>query len=309
MDERQTQIREAAGLDESRLNTEFVEFLRKWGPIALGVLAVAALAFVGRNYLREQSGIRTDSAFLELESAQREGNPDVLLRVADTYARERGVPHLARLNAADVLFQSARAGVTPRVRAGAGMSVGGVVEDEADVLSAEQRAAQFRRAGDLYDRVARDTRADRFARLYTVRALFGQAAVAESLGNFDDARRIYDDLITVAESAAFADHADRARRLRDTIADYTDAPTLLAEADLPAPVLPTGAGAFPGGFDAAPFMPSLSPDGPMPMPMPIRVDSDGNTTIDFSGTGTTPAGDEPSGDEPSGDEPSSDEPE
>ena len=218
------------------------------------------------------------------------------------------MPHLARLNAADVLFQSARAGVTPRVRAGADVcrrrcrGRGG---------RAERRAAcaQFRRAGDLYDRVGRDTRADRFARLYTVRALFGQAAVAESLGNFDEARRIYDDLITVAESAAFTDHADRARRLRDTIADYTDAPTLLAEADLPAPVLPTGAGAFPGGFDAAPFMPSLSPDGPMPMPMPIRVDSDGNTTIDFSGTGTTPAGDEPSGDEPSGDEPSSDEPE
>ena len=129
MDERQTKIREAAGLDESRLNTEFVEFLRKWGPIALGVLAVAALAFVGRNYLREQSVIRTDSAFLELESAQREGNPDVLLRVADTYAGERGVPHLARLQAADVLFQSARAGVSPRVRAGAGLSGGGVVED------------------------------------------------------------------------------------------------------------------------------------------------------------------------------------
>ena len=74
MDERQTQIREAAGLDESRLNTEFVEFLRKWGPIALGVLAVAALAFVGRNYLREQSGIRTDRRVPQAR-AQREGNP------------------------------------------------------------------------------------------------------------------------------------------------------------------------------------------------------------------------------------------
>jgi hypothetical protein len=42
MDERQTQIRERAGLEEARYNQDFIEFLRRFGTPILMVAAVIA---------------------------------------------------------------------------------------------------------------------------------------------------------------------------------------------------------------------------------------------------------------------------
>ena len=43
MEERQTQIREGAGLEESKLNVEFIDWLQRWSTPILLLVAGAAL--------------------------------------------------------------------------------------------------------------------------------------------------------------------------------------------------------------------------------------------------------------------------
>ena len=54
MDERQQQIKAGAGLEESRINQDLIDFLQKWGSWILMALAVAALAYAGLQWLERQ---------------------------------------------------------------------------------------------------------------------------------------------------------------------------------------------------------------------------------------------------------------
>ncbi|MEQ8914795.1 MAG: hypothetical protein RIE03_21105, partial [Pseudomonadales bacterium] len=69
MDERHGQLRDKAGIDVSRINEEFRDFLVKWGPRLLIIVALVALAFSGRRYLNQKADERTDEAFVQLALA------------------------------------------------------------------------------------------------------------------------------------------------------------------------------------------------------------------------------------------------
>ena len=113
MDDRQAQIRERAGLEESRLNVEFIEWLRKWGSPLLLIAALAGAAWVVRERLQRGHNEKVDRAFTEFEAAAGTDNPspDALLAVATEFAGVRAVPTLAKLEAADAYLDGVRRGV------------------------------------------------------------------------------------------------------------------------------------------------------------------------------------------------------
>src|SRR5690606_41971572 len=109
MDERQTKIKEGAGLEESRLNTEFIDFLQRWGTPALLVVAVIALGYFGYQRLQMARTEKVNQAFVELEAALSTDNPNprALEDIAATYSSTRAVPHIASLTAADGYLRAA----------------------------------------------------------------------------------------------------------------------------------------------------------------------------------------------------------
>ena len=100
MEDRQRQIREGAGLEESRLNTEFIDFLRKYSTPMLLVVAAVAGGYGGLKYLERQRELARDSAFVQLESALNSRSATALTGVADDNESRGAVAPLARLNAA-----------------------------------------------------------------------------------------------------------------------------------------------------------------------------------------------------------------
>ena len=54
MDDRQTEIRAGAGLEDSRINKEFIDFLNKWSSPVIMVFAVAALVWAGLRWMEQK---------------------------------------------------------------------------------------------------------------------------------------------------------------------------------------------------------------------------------------------------------------
>jgi tetratricopeptide (TPR) repeat protein len=229
MEERHGQIREGAGLEESRLNVEFIDFLKKWSTPALVVIAVVAIGYFGLLKYREYEKRAHDDAFMQLEAAATSGSPAGLLAVAADHPERAAIAELARLYAADLHLDAARSGLAP-----------GAVADpatgrppETDLLTPEQRSQQLDSAEKLYQLVVDRTIDKPAERQLGIGALYGLAAVAESRGKFDDARRHYERIIDVATKAGLEYEVSRAQSRIDSLPDLQVLPVLLAETDLP----------------------------------------------------------------------------
>ncbi|RKZ11529.1 hypothetical protein DRQ53_15905, partial [bacterium] len=127
MDQRHEQIREGAGLEESRINTEFVDLIKKWSTPVLFVAAAIAFGYLMLQKLEERRVTRVDQAFVEMEQARSSINPspDSLLRLADDYSDIRAVAPMARLAAADIYLESVVLAIEP----GAPVTYAGVPEN------------------------------------------------------------------------------------------------------------------------------------------------------------------------------------
>src|SRR5262245_6692809 len=147
MDERQTQIREGAGLEESKLNVEFIDWLQKWSTPILMVVAVVALGVVVYKRWQKAKLDEVDRGFGELTSAIDSGtpNPESLKAIAEQYEGVRAIPVLARLEAADEYLRSVRTGM----KAGAKVEADGKIPAE-DVLTDEDRTRYLGQAETLY---------------------------------------------------------------------------------------------------------------------------------------------------------------
>lgn len=231
MEDRQRQIREGAGLEESRLNTEFIEFLKKFSTPLLMVIALVALGYFAWNKYKAREEKALDTAWLEFDAAAESRNPTSLVRVGDE--QQRGaVPHLARINAADFHMYSFRTGVP----AGVTPEQNGVLPADSKPLTAEERTAELKKATDLYQAVLGDTENSARDVQVALLALHGLAACAESRGELDAAKGFYQRVIDKATAAGMKPWADRAEKFKSTVDDLKDAPKLLADAELPAAV-------------------------------------------------------------------------
>ncbi len=186
MDERQGQLKDRAGLDESRINEDFRDFLVKWGPRVLIVVALVALAFSGRRWLTQKADERTDEAFVQLALATstESTSPDTLLSLAQQYDDVGAVAHVARLTAAEAYLSAVRRGLVIGATPDA---AGQYPEDE--LLDDELRGSYLQQARGAFDQVASASGA---AAIHTVRAHMGLAAVAEAMGELDTARTHYE---------------------------------------------------------------------------------------------------------------------
>lgn len=191
MDQRQTKIVEGAGLSESRINQELIDFLNKWSFPALLVVALISGGYFAKNWFEQQGIRKRDDAFAQLGALESVPNPSVfsLTEIAEQYRGAGSVPELARLKAADVHLQGVRTGLDPA--------------DGVTPLSAEDRAFHLEKAEGLYRRVLDATSGNADKALLAANAAFGLAATAESRGDAAAAERAYEQAKTFAELAGY----------------------------------------------------------------------------------------------------------
>jgi hypothetical protein len=247
MDERQRQmqIREQAGLDESRVNEELIDFLRKWGTPILLVIALVSVAYAANSHWKRRGAERVEEGFAELSAVggSPTPSPESLRRIAEDYEGVKAVGILARLQAADIYLNTLRTGLKPGVT-----PRGDGTRDPADAITEEERALYLNQARELYQKVVEESAGQPGRETLHLNGLYGLAAVEECAGRFEQAREVYGILAGVAERAGFRAHAELARKRSADLASLGSAPTLLSQAQLPplpsalppAPQLPAG---------------------------------------------------------------------
>lgn len=199
MDDRQTEIRAGAGLEDSRINKEFIDFLNKWSSPVILVFAIAALAWAGLRWMEQKKVEKIDRAFGDLQAATMGGNPSPasLNVLAETYAGVRSVPVIAKLTTTDLYLTAYLRGVQP----GSEISrLTGEPVNEGDTLDEDQRQMYLDQAGQLASEVITLTEGDEGKALLTIHGLIRAGAVAECKRDFDAAASNYERVITLAET-------------------------------------------------------------------------------------------------------------
>jgi hypothetical protein len=223
-DERRLEIRERAGLEEARLNQDFIDFLRKFSTPVLLIFALLAVGWAVYERRTQAKQLELSAAFQELEAARSGANPnpDTLITIADTYASSGAVPILARLEAGDIFLDALRRNAVP----GAEVAEDGTIKPE-DLLTDATRADMLNKAREQYDAALTLARSSDSFTTHKIAALYGLAAVAESDSKWDEAKANYEQIRSAAEAAGFADDVKIAQERIATL------PTLSALAALP----------------------------------------------------------------------------
>lgn len=232
MDERQAKIKEGAGLEESRLNTDFIDFMQKWSTPVLVVMAVA----FGAYYLMQRRSVaqveRVNTAFLEYELVRTADapSPTSLIQIAEDFADVKGVAVMARLRAADLLMQEALGGAV----LGAQLNSDGEVEDESARLNEEEIANRMDDAQEQYRLVLDRSGATPGEAQHAIGAAFGLAAVAETKGDLEAAKGYYERIIEIGTAVDYPQPVNIAENRKRDIEQGLQPPKLWDEADLPA---------------------------------------------------------------------------
>ncbi len=193
MDDRQTDIRAGAGLENSRINQEFVDFLNKWSSPVLITLAVAAGVWWLLQYMERRENARIDQAFSELQAATAGGNPSPssLTTIANDYSGVRSVPELAKLTATDIYLRAFTIGTEPGAQFD---PMTRRVLNPDDVLTPERRSQYLALAEATANEVLSDSKDKPSKALFAMQALTRLAAVQEGKRDFEAAKGYYEQL-------------------------------------------------------------------------------------------------------------------
>ncbi len=224
MDDRQTKITEGAGLQESRLNTEFIDWLQKWGTKALWVVLLAAGAWALYTWNERRVAAANDQAFVSLEAALEARNPENLVRTAEAMRGKGAVASIATLRAADMHLQAARRGVR----------IEGDYTNEDDLLSDEQRTQELATAERLYRAELDSVRGKKNAELQEMQARAGLAACAITARDLEKARTLITELEAFAREHGFTRYADWNAERIEQIEELLAMPELLKTDDIAA---------------------------------------------------------------------------
>jgi hypothetical protein len=229
MDERiQGGLKEGAGLEESRLNTEFIEFLRKWStPLLVVVAAIAGSYFLWGKYQASRDAAMA-SAFASFDAAVVSRKPESLIQVAEEQSGKAAVPYLARLAAADLYLESSRSGIP----AGLQLDAMGALPEGTAFLTEDEKKSQLTKAAAQYQIVADDTAGDDGMAIHSISALFGLASVAESQGDMEMAKSHYTRLAEVAKRVGFTREAAAAEKRIENLPTLDSMPRIYAKNDL-----------------------------------------------------------------------------
>jgi len=267
LDRRQRQIQVGAGLEESRYNVEFIDFLRRWGSTILLVIAAAAFAFWGLQRYRESREAKTGVAFGDLDAALNVGagrdvSPDVLISIAQANTGQGAVPVMARLAAAEQWRMSAMKGTRP----GATLNPQTGAPAKEDEITPETRLTFLEKAREQYQEVVNLTTGNKSKATFTLAGLMGLAAVAEVQGKPEEAKGAYKQAEALAEAAHFPEFASLAKSRAETVDKFTAPVALLPESMVMSwekpPAAPTPAPTVPGSSLLTPLPTDLGIGGP-----------------------------------------------
>jgi hypothetical protein len=188
VDVRAREIRTGAGLEESKYNTELIEFLQKYSVYIMLAIVLVVGGYFFYNRYQEKKTDALGAAFEALDKAlapQQQNldvSPEVLLAIASDHAGQASVPLLARLAAADQWLLSSARGLLPGAEVD---SATGVAKNAEDALTSDKAAELLAKAKEQYGSVKESAAGKSGLVLFELRALFGLAAVAESAGPTD----------------------------------------------------------------------------------------------------------------------------
>lgn len=262
MDERHQQIRENAGLDESKLNQDFIDFIKKYTTPVIVVILLIVAGFWGWNKYSASRERAVADAFGELESAQLAGKPENLLAVAEQHSGYPGIAEMAKLYAADAYLDCFRSGVKPM----SPLDDAGKPKFPEDVLDEKGKEEYLTKANTIYDAVVNRTSTKKDQLQFTVGGLFGLAAVAECRRDMDMAKGFYVRIKSVAGTVMpeFAEVADK--RLQ-TMALLAELPRLYRSEEIPV--------AKPAAMPAGGLVPLPGPPPGFETPVAPTDDGDG----------------------------------
>lgn len=190
-DNRQSQV-QTTDLSESRINDDFVFWLKKQGPNYLLVALLAACAAMGYNLWQRKRVEQSSLAWQDLKQATIAEDFD---EVARKHAEVLQVAMIANMRAGDLRLAQIRSGeLTPK------QGDTPAVLLDAGTRKAVQEAADgnYTSAADLAVKVAGGKPEQ--AITVVMSTLFGRAAVAESRSDFDASRKLLDEAATLAGS-------------------------------------------------------------------------------------------------------------
>ena len=220
-------------LTESRLNDDFVFWLKKNGMNTLLVVLIAACAVLGYNHWQRTQNEKSANAWSDIMSATL---PESLEQLAKDHADVPQASMMALLRAADLRLSQIQSGVlTAEVR---DQTTGQITTPAVALDAVTRRNAQdaadedYMKAAEVATKLAGGNKAN--AALVVLQSLFGRAAVAESRGDFDGAKKLLQEAETVAGSN-WAPIAKLAKARVDGLVALAEPITLPKNADLPAP--------------------------------------------------------------------------
>ena len=165
-------------LTESRLNEDFVTWLKTSGPTYLLIVLVALCSYVLWIRWQEQKQNYVYEAWNAYQESLISGLPSSLEDVALQYDDVGAIPQLSRMYAAEILLRAVNT-KTP-------LSADGT---QIATLSVDDRSQYLDRADKLYQTIIEsDEQRSLSLTLIVVNALNGRAAIAESRGDIEQAR-------------------------------------------------------------------------------------------------------------------------
>ena len=201
MDRDRLQQVQQSDLSESRVNQEFVDWLKTKGPNWLLVVLVAICGFLFIQQWKQRNISYTDTAWQAFTEAD---SPLSLIDVAEEYPDVGTLASLARLSAARIYLEAVRQ--AQPVQAILNRENTAALIDDAGTapFTEELRDDYLRQADQLFETILSDPAiasagADSAALLYAINALNGRGSVAESRGDAQSAADFFNQAADKAD--------------------------------------------------------------------------------------------------------------
>ncbi len=206
---------------ESRINEDFVEWLKTKGPTWLLMVLVVVAGYMGLNRWRQYKDDYQFEAYRALGECTL---PSAFEDVAAKYADILGLPQQAKNAAANALLQ--------QVMIGRPLGTDPPPADPPEEFPDEWREEYLIRADRLYGEVLETDDLTLAMTLHMVSAMTGRAVTAEARGSRSEALLWYEQ---AAERAGgfYPELTERARRRASAVDRFSEAVTLPNRQDLP----------------------------------------------------------------------------
>ena len=226
MDDRLKEV-QTSDLNDSRLNHEFVDWLKTKGLNWLLAILLFTCAFLAWDLYKQRGQEATDQAWVNLNTATM---PQALASVAKDHTEVGSISNLALMRAADTWM----AGVINNTEPGATIDV-------TEKITPERRTEMLDLADKTYAEVLANARTmpGFTGKPFAMAALFGQTAVAESRGDAEQAQAHLEEIVALSK-AQYPAIAEQAESRMANLGRVTSLMALPSDAELAMIVVETG---------------------------------------------------------------------